>query len=209
MVTARTKNQDARHEALTPLAAGELAELLAAAQGAPADGAPQLIAVLYEELRRVARQQMRSERSDHTLQATALVHEAYFRLINQPHGTWQDRTHFIRVASQVMRHLLIDHARARRTAKREGGLQRVALDEPSLFTDEQSNELLALNEALERLAQFDPRQSRVVELRFFGGLTVEETAAALAISPKTVKRDWSVARAWLYREVVKSHDDDA
>jgi RNA polymerase sigma-70 factor (ECF subfamily) len=190
-------------------AAGHVTQLLADVQDGRPNAAPQLFPLVYEELRRLARRQMRSERSDHTLQATALVHEAYFRLVNQPERTWQNRTHFIRIAAQVMRRMLIDYARARRTDKREGGLQRVPLEEPLLLTEEQSDELLALNEALERLAQFDPRQSRVVELRFFGGLTVEETAEALGMSPKTVKRDWSVARAWLHREVTKGCRDDA
>ena len=190
-------------------AAGDITQLLADVQNGRADAAPQLIPLVYDELRRLARGQMRRERPDHTLQATALVHEAYFRLVNQPERTWQTRTHFIRIAAQVMRRMLIDHARARLTAKREGGLQRVPLEEPLLFTEEQSDELLALNEALERLAQLDARQSRVVELRFFGGLTVEETAEALGTSPKTVKRDWCVARAWLHREVMKGCRDDA
>jgi RNA polymerase sigma-70 factor (ECF subfamily) len=143
----------------------------------------------------LARHRMLHERSDHTLQATALVHEVYLRLVNQPERTWQNRAHFIGVAAQMMRRILVDYARARRTAKREGMLQRVPLQEPLLFTEQQSEELMALNEALERLAQLDARQSRVVELRFFGGLTVEETAEALRMSSKTVKRDWSVARA--------------
>jgi RNA polymerase sigma-70 factor (ECF subfamily) len=190
-------------------AAGDVTQLLADVQNGQPDAAPRLIPLVYDELRRLARRQMRRERSDHTLQATALVHEAYFRLVTQPERTWQNRTHFVRIAAQVMRRMLIDYARARRTVKREGGLQRVPLEEPLLVADEQSDELLALNEALERLAQFDPRQSRVVELRFFGGLTVEETAEALGMSPKTVKRDWSVARAWLHREVTKGCQDDA
>ena len=190
-------------------AAGHVTQLLADVQDGRPSAAPQLFPLVYEELRRLARRQMRSERSDHTLQATALVHEAYFRLVNQPERTWQNRTHFIRIAAQVMRRMLIDYARARRADKREGGLKRVPLEEPLLLTEEQSGELLALNEALDRLAQVDPRQSRVVELRFFGGLTVEETAEALDMSPKTVKRDWSVARAWLHREVKKSCRDDA
>jgi RNA polymerase sigma-70 factor (ECF subfamily) len=189
-------------------AAGDVTQLLADVQNGRRDAAPQLISLVYEELRRLARQQMRRERSDHTLQATALVHEAYFRLVNQPERNWQNRTHFIRIAAQVMRRMLIDYARARRTVKRDGGLQRVPLEEPLLFAEGQSDELLALDEALERLAQLDARQSRIVELRFFGGLTVDETAAALDISAKTVKRDWSVARAWLHREVKKSCRDD-
>lgn len=190
-------------------AAGDVTQLLADVQNGRPDAAPQLIPVVYEELRRLARRQMRHERADHTLQPTALVHEAYFRLVNQSERSWQNRTHFIRIAAQVMRRMLIDYARARRTAKREGGLQRVPFEEPLLLNQVQSDELLAVDEALARLARFDPRQSRVVELRFFGGLTVEETAEALDISPKTVKRDWSVARAWLHREVKKSCRDDA
>ena len=190
-------------------AAGDVTRLLADVQNGRPDAAPQLIPLVYDELRRIARQQMRSERSDHTLQATALVHEAYFRLVNQRERTWQNRTHFIRIAAQVMRRLLIDHARARRTAKREGGLQRVPLEDPLLLSEAQSEELLALDEALERLAELDERQSRVVELRFFGGLSVEETAEALGIAPRTVKRDWLVARAWLHRAMKKSGRDDA
>jgi RNA polymerase sigma-70 factor (ECF subfamily) len=190
-------------------AVGDVTQLLADVQNGRPDAAHQLMPLVYDELRRLARGQMRRERSDHTLQATALVHEAYFRLVDQPGRTWQNRTHFIRIAAQVMRRMLIDYARARRTAKREGGLQRVPLEEPLLLTEEQSDEILALNEALERLAEFDARQSRVVELRFFGGLTVEETAEALGTSAKTVKRDWSVARAWLHREVRKTRRDDA
>lgn len=188
-------------------AAGDVTQLLADLQNGRPAVASQLTPLVYNELRRLARHQMRHERPDHTLQATALVHEAYLRLVNLPERTWQNRTHFIAIAAQVLRRILIDHARARRTAKREGALHRVPLEEPLLLTDEQSDELVALDEALERLAQFDARQSRVVELRFFGGLTVEETAEALGISSKTVKRDWSVARAWLHREVSKSRDD--
>ena len=147
-------------------AAGDVTQLLADVQNGRPDAASQLIPLVYDELRRLARRQMRRERSDHTLQPTALVHEAYFRLVNQPERTWQTRTHFIRIAAQVMRRMLIDHARARLTAKREGGLQRVALEEPLLFTEEQSDELLALNEALERLAQFDGgREVRVIVRR--------------------------------------------
>ena len=191
-------------------AAGDVTKFLVDLQNAAPDASSQLIPLVYEELHRLARHRMRQERSDHTLQATALVHEAYLRLVNQSDRTWQNRAHFIGVAAQVMRRILVDYARARRATKREGMLQRVPLEEPLLFTEQQSEELLALNEALERLTQIDARQSRVVELRFFGGLTVDETAEALGMSSKTVKRDWSVARAWLHREVSKSagHEDD-
>ena len=193
---------------MTP-AAGDVTQLLADLQNGRSDVAPQLMTLVYDELHRLARRHMRHERSDHTLQATALVHEAYLRLVHRPERTWQNRTHFVRIAAQVMRHVLIDHARARQTAKRESGLERVPFEDPPVLSEEQSGELLALNDALESLAQFDARQSRIVELRFFGGLTVEETADALGISPKTVKRDWTVARAWLYREMKKSRGDDA
>jgi RNA polymerase sigma-70 factor, ECF subfamily len=191
-------------------AAGDVTRFLVDLQSGRPDASSQLIPLVYEELHRLARHQMRHERSDHTLQATALVHEAYLRLVNQSDRTWQNRAHFIGVAAQVMRRILVDYARARKTAKREGMLQRVPLEEFLLFTEQQSEELVALHEALERLAQIDARQSRVVELRFFGGLTVDETAEALGMSSKTVKRDWSVARAWLHREVSKSseHEDD-
>ena len=190
--------------------AGDATRFLVDLQNGRPDASSQLIPLVYEELHRLARHRMRQERSDHTLQATALVHETYLRLVNQRERTWQNRAHFIGVAAQVMRRILVDYARARRTAKREGTLQRVPLEESLLYTEAQSEELVALNDALERLAQIDVRQSRVVELRFFGGLTVDETAEALGMSSKTVKRDWSVARAWLHREVTKSsgHEDD-
>jgi RNA polymerase sigma factor (TIGR02999 family) len=182
--------------------------LLADLRDGRLDAAPQLIPLVYDELHRLAHRQMRHERPDHTLQATALVHEAYLRLVNQPQRTWQNRAHFIAVGAQVMRRILVDYARARRTSKRGNAPQKVPLEEPLLFTKEQSDELVSLDEALERLAQFDERQSRIVELRFFGGLTVEETAEALGISSKTVNRDWAVARAWLHREISKGGEHD-
>ena len=190
-------------------APGDVTQLLADLQDGRPDAASQLIPLVYDELHRLARGQMRQERSDHTLQATALVHEAYLRLVNQPQRTWQNRAHFIAVAAQVMRRILVDYARARRTSKRGNAPLKVPLEEPLLFTEEQSDDLVSLDEALERLAQFDQRQSRVVELRFFGGLTADETAEVLGISSKTVKRDWTVARAWLHREVRKARADDS
>jgi RNA polymerase sigma-70 factor (ECF subfamily) len=189
--------------------AGEVTQFLADLQDGRPDAASNLLPLVYEELRRLARQQMRQERADHTLQATALVHEAYLRLVNHPDRSWQSRAHFIGVAAQVMRRILIDYARSRRAAKRGRGPHKVSLEEPLLFSEEQSEDLLALNAALERLAQFDERVSRIVELRFFGGLTVEEAAEVLGVSPKTVKRDWSVARAWLHRELTENRGDNA
>ncbi len=180
-----------------------MTQLLAELQSGRPDAASRLIPLVYDELRRLARHYLRQERPDHTLQATALVHEAYLRLVDQRERTWQSRAHFIGAAAQLMRRILVDYARGRQTAKRGRVPQKVPLEEALLFSEEQSEELVALDGALERLAQIDARQSRIVELRFFGGLTVEETAEVVGISPKTVKRDWSVARAWLHREITK------
>jgi RNA polymerase sigma-70 factor, ECF subfamily len=162
-----------------------------------------MIPLVYRELKRLAVYYMAHERRSHTLQATALVHEAYLRLINQNAVDWQSRAHFYGIAAQLMRRILIDHAKGRRRLKREGQRQRVPLEQVIVPVNlgEDPDELIALDDALTRLAALDPRQSRVVELRFFGGLTVEETAEVLGVSEKTVKRDWSVARAWLHREV--------
>jgi RNA polymerase sigma factor (TIGR02999 family) len=183
--------------------AGEVTQLLAELQSGRLDAASRLIPLVYDELRRLARHYLRQERPDHTLQPTALVHEAYLRLVDQGERSWQGRAHFIGAAAELMRHILVDYARGRQTAKRGSVSQKVPLEEALLFSEEQSEELVALDGALERLTQRDARQSRIVELRFFGGLTVEETAEVVGISPKTVKRDWSVARAWLHREITK------
>jgi len=164
-----------------------------------------LIPLVYSELRRMAARYMRREREDHTLQATALVHEAYCKLVEQNSAGFQNRAHFFAVAANVMRHILIDYARGHVREKRGGGQHFMQLDEALAFSPEQSSELLEVDAALQRLTELDPRQSRIVELRFFGGLTVEETAKVLGISPKTVKRDWSVAKAWLHGEMKQSH----
>jgi RNA polymerase sigma factor (TIGR02999 family) len=163
--------------------------------------ASQVVPLIYEELRRLAAHYMAAERPGHTLQTTALVHEAYLRLVDQRQASWQSRAHFYGAAAGVMRRILVDHARARLTAKRGGDAPHLALDEALVFSDEQSDELVRLDEALGRLAQMNPRQSRVIQLRFFAGLTVEEISEVMGISPKTVKRDWSFARAWLHREL--------
>jgi len=163
--------------------------------------ASRLIPLVYRELRQMAARQMRRERVDHTLQTTALVHEAYLKLVEQTPASWQNRAHFFAVAAQVMRHILIDHARGQAREKRGGGVAVIQLDEALVFSPEQSSELLEVDAALHRLTELDPRQGKIVELRFFGGLTVDETAAVLGISPKTVKRDWSVAKAWLHGEL--------
>jgi RNA polymerase sigma factor (TIGR02999 family) len=185
-------------------ASGEVTRLLQALKSGDRDAESKLLGIVYGELHRMAARHMRRERADHTLQATALIHEAYVRLIDQRGKDWQNRAHFFGIAAQVMRRILVDYARMHRTVKRGGGQGKVALDDAlPLMTIEQSDELVALDEALSRLAQFDPRQSRVVELRYFGGLNEEETAAALGVSSRTVKRDWSIAKAWLYGELNK------
>jgi RNA polymerase sigma-70 factor (ECF subfamily) len=168
--------------------------------------ASRLIPIVYEELRRLAGAYMRRERRDHTLQPTALVNEAYLKLIEQREVDWKGRAHFFGIAAQIMRRILIDHARAHLRDKRGGGVIPVPLDEALVFSAEQSSELVKLDESLDRLAMLDQRQSKIVELRFFGGLTVEQTAEALGISAKTVKREWSVAKAWLHGELKVSHD---
>jgi RNA polymerase sigma-70 factor, ECF subfamily len=160
-----------------------------------------LVPVVYDELRRLAAYYLRRERSDHTLQATALVHEAYLRLVDQRHVDWKNRNHFFGVAAQLMRRVLLMHAREHHAAKRGGGAQKVSLDETAIFSPAQAEELVALDELLTRLAALDPQQARVVEFRFFAGLSVEETAELMNISTATVKRDWAMAKAWLAREM--------
>ena len=182
-------------------ARGEITQLLVDLKAGDRDAEGKLLDVVYGELHRMAGRMMRQERKDHTLQATALINEAYVHLIDQRAKNWQNRAHFFAVAAQVMRRILINHARTRGTAKRWGGQHKVDLDDALPLTVEQSEELVALDEALSRLAQFDPRQGRIVELRFFAGLTEEECAEVLGISGRTVKREWRVAKAWLYGEL--------
>ena len=160
-----------------------------------------LLPIVYDELHRLAHRQRRGERPDHTLNTTALVHEAYLKLVRLDRLQWQNRAQFFALAAQAMRRVLITYAERRRAQKRGGGAPKVPLDENVLLTDQQSEELLALDEALGRLKALSERQHAVVECRFFGGLTVEETGAALGIAPATVKRDWALARAWLNREL--------
>ena len=161
-----------------------------------------LLPLVYDECRRIAERQLRGERRDHTLSPTALVHELYLRLIDQHHASWQNRAQFYGVAGQLMRRILVDHARARHTRKRGGSRTFVSLDAASDAPSEpRIADILALDEALDRLGQRDPDQQRIVELRFFAGLTVEETAHVLGRSPRTVKREWQLAKAWLFREL--------
>jgi RNA polymerase sigma factor (TIGR02999 family) len=161
----------------------------------------QLMPLVYDELHRLASRHLRHERPGHTLQTTALVHEAYLKLVDQKNMTWQNRVQFFAASAQVMRHILVDHARSRRALKRGGENLRLSLDEAKVSSEEKNADLLSLNEALNSLAAIDPQQSRVVELRIFGGLTVEEAAEALGISTRTVKREWSMAKAWLHRQI--------
>jgi RNA polymerase sigma factor (TIGR02999 family) len=160
-----------------------------------------LVPLVYDELRRQAARYLRRERVGHTLQTTALINEAYLRLIDQKHVHWQNRAHFFGIAAQLMRRILVDHARTKKRAKRGGSDVRVSLTEATYVASAQDLDIVALDEALDRLAKVDPQQSKIVELKFFSGLTVEETAEVLSISPATVKRDWSMARAWLHREI--------
>jgi len=161
----------------------------------------QLIPLVYPELRRLARRYMSRESPDHTLQTSALINEAYLRLVDQQAVEWQDRAHFFAVAAQVMRHILIDHARSHLYGKRGAGAQHVPLDEVAVVGLERATELVALDDALTSLAKIDERKARIVELRFFGGLSVEETAEAMKVSPITVMREWRTAKAWLHREI--------
>ena len=165
-----------------------------------------LIPLVHDDLRRLAKRYLRSERRGHTLQTAALINESYLRLLAQQETDWQDRAHFFSVVARIMRHLLIDHARTRQYAKRNGN-NRITLDD-SFAAPEQSFDLLALNEALERLAAIDARKARIVDLRYFVGLSVEETAEALEISDITVKREWLKAKAWLFREMSERQTDD-
>ena len=160
-----------------------------------------LMPAIYDELRRQAARYLRREQPGHTLQTTALIHEAYVRLVDQRNVQWQNRAHFFGIAAQMMRRILVDHARTKKRAKRGGSDVKVSLADATIPVKERDLDVVALDEALTRLAEIDEQQSRVVELRFFSGLTVEETAEVMGISPATVKRDWSMAKAWLHREL--------
>jgi RNA polymerase sigma factor (TIGR02999 family) len=180
---------------------GEVTRLLAAASAGDADALKRLIPLVYDELRRLAHRQLAGERRDHTLNTGALVHEAYLKLAGLDRIEWGDRAHFFGIAAGAMRRILIDYAVRRRAAKRGGGRRYEPLDRVTVAVEERAEELIALDEALERLQALDARQAKVVEWRFFAGMSIEETAAALDVSPATVKRDWITARAWLNREL--------
>jgi RNA polymerase sigma factor (TIGR02999 family) len=172
------------------------------------EAAAELVPLIYEELRRLAAQRLRHERPGHTLQATALVHEVYLKLAGQPNARWQNRAHFFAVASQLMRRILVDYARTQQRVRRGGGQKKVSLDGVVLIAVDRTDELLAVHESLLRLEKLDARQGRIVELRYFGGLTMDETAEVLRVSPQTVLREWNFAKAWLYR-VLKERQDDS
>ena len=161
----------------------------------------ELMPLVYGELRRLAKAYLRRERSDHTLQSTALVNEAFLRLVNQRNVQWKNRAHFFGIAAQLIRRILVDHARAHQADKRGAGAFKLSLDEAIGVAEKQDLDLVALDDALKRLTELDPQQGRIVELRFFAGLSIEETGEVLGVSPATVKREWSTARAWLYRDL--------
>jgi RNA polymerase sigma factor (TIGR02999 family) len=193
-------SQPPRPEASPP----DVTQLLVAWGAGDQVAGERLLPAVYAELRRQAARAMRRESDDHTLQATALVHEAYLRLVDQRRVMWRNRAHFFGVAAQVMRRILVDHARGRHAAKRGGDLRQLTIghaDADATPAAEQGVDILALHDALERLAALDPDQARLVELRYFGGLSIEETAESLGVSPATVKREWAIARAWLRREL--------
>ena len=180
---------------------GEATVLLAQWRAGDAAAFDRLLPVVYQELRRLASSYMRGERPDHLLQTTALVHEAYLRLVDQPDANYETRTHFFAVAAQVMRHVLVDYARTRRRAKRGGGVPTVPLEDVAVISPERAEEVIAVDAALESLMAFDLRKGRTFELRHFGGLSVEEAAQVLKVSPATVARDWRMAKAWLRRAI--------
>jgi RNA polymerase sigma factor (TIGR02999 family) len=179
----------------------EVTRLLQEFSGGNRAALDELVPAVYCELRRLAQRYLRQERPGHTLQPTALVNEVYLKLVDQDQVSWQNRAHFFGVAAQMMRHLLIDHAKAKATVKRGGGAAKTLLDENIAAVNAPAGDLLAIDQALTQLATLDPQQAKVVELRVFGGLTVEETAEVLGISAPTVKRDWRTAKTWLYREL--------
>lgn len=179
----------------------DVTRLLKAWSGGDQQALNDLLPAIYQEVRKLARSYLRRERADHTLQATALVNEAYLRLVDQRDVQWNNRTHFFGIAAQVMRRVLVDHARMRNAGKRGAGERAVLLDEALVAAPDEQLDLLRLDDALGALGDLDPRQAKIVELRFFGGLSIEETAEVMSLSPATVKREWAAARAWLRREL--------
>ncbi len=186
----------------------EVTQLLIAWTDGDESALARLTALVHEELRRLAKRYMRRESAGHTLQTTALVNEVYIRLIDASHVRWQNRAHFFAISANLMRRILVDYARSGNYIKRGGGAVHVSLDEAAVFSAERAPDLLALDEALRTLAEMDPRKSQVIELRFFGGLSVEETAEVLGVSRDTILRDWRLAKSWLLRELSKRESDE-
>jgi RNA polymerase sigma factor (TIGR02999 family) len=191
---------------MTPPHTQEVTQLLVKISHGDRSALDDLLPLVYDELRRLADRYLRRERADHTLQATALVNEAYLRLVDQ-NVPWQNRAHFFGVAAEMMRRILVDHARSHQAQKRGSGGVKLSLDEAINMSDERAADMIALDEALTALAEFDPQKSRIVELRFFAGLSIEETAKVLGIGTATVIRQWRMAKAWLYHEVSKEGED--
>jgi RNA polymerase sigma factor (TIGR02999 family) len=183
---------------------GDVTLLLRQVKAGDSAAESRLLELVYPQLRKIARQHLRRERTGHTLQPTALVNEAYMHLAGQMEKDWQNRSHFYAVAAQSMRRILVDYARQRNAAKRDGNRQRVELTDALAISADRLDEILAIDEALKRLAEFDPRRSKVVEMRFFGGMTEDEAAEVLGVALRTVKRDWNVAKAWLHGELAAS-----
>lgn len=187
----------------------EVTQLLLAWNGGDTAALGKLMPLVYDELRKAAKRYLRREAAGHSLQTAALVNEVYLRLIDVKNVRWQDRAHFFAISARLMRRVLVDFARRRRQFKRGGEAHQISIEEALAFVQEQSADIVALDDALTELAELNPRQSRVVELRFFGGLTEDEIAVALKVSPRTVRNDWRLARAWLYRELNKGKDNDS
>lgn len=194
---------------MKPVPSQHVTELLIEWTNVNPEALDKLMPVVYGELRRLARRYMRRERADHTLQPTALVNEVYLKLVNQRDVTWQNRAHFFGVTAQLMRRILVDHARKHANKKRGGEFRKESLDETALFMDERAGELLALDDALRRLSAIDPRKGRIVELRYFGGLNIDETAELMKVSGPTVQREWKMAKAWLHREISGGYSSGA
>lgn len=187
---------------------GEITQLLAKLRNGGSSTHSRLANLVYDELHRIASQYMRRERAGHSLQATVLVNDAYLRLVNGSERTWENRSHFYAVAAQAMRRILINHARGRKAAKRGGGVGELQLDDVVVISDDNYEQILAIDEALTRLAEFDPRAGQIVEMRYYAGLKDDEIAEVLGVSPKTVRRDWDVARRWLRNELSGRKPDD-
>jgi len=200
-------NSEMERQLMVQQPSSEVTGLLRAWSSGDGDALARIVKLVYPELRNIARKCLSRERPNHTIQATALVHEAYLRLVDVKEIQWQDRAHFLAVGARVMRRILVDYARARGCDKREGAAQRTPFDDALFVSSEPDPMVIHLHDALERLAEFDSRKAQVVEMRYFGGLTAEEIAAILHISPQSVNRDWSLAKAWLVREMNREERD--